>query len=292
MRFSQRFVIISAVILTIILPLKATKPDKTLPLGTTVTIDSQPETPGVQSWSVSSAYQNGTNKIEYILPTNAEKGKLYPVVYILPVNAGTKGDWGHPLEVALKHDLATKFQAIIVCPAYNALPWFGDNPNDSKFRQSSYFTDVVIPLVESRLPALAEPRGRFLVGFSKSAHGVLGIFLRNTSQFAKIALFENYWGRPSTEQWENWGFASCYGTRQNYDAWDPQLLIDLHKNELIGGSTRIIVLSGGPKIRLGVQALVDQLRLRQIPIQYNVDDNWIHNWTCGWLPVAISSLLY
>jgi hypothetical protein len=273
-------------------PLRAVKPDKNLLFGTTVTIDSQPETPGVHSWSVSSAFQNGINKIEYILPENLKKGKLYPVVYILPVNAGTKGNWGHPLEVALKYDLATKFQTILVCPAYNVLPWFGDNPNDPKFRQSSYFTDVVIPLVETRLPALDEPCGRFLVGFSKSAHGVLGIFLRNTSQFAKIAIFENYWGRPSNDQWENWGFAQCYGTRQNYDTWDPQLLIDLHQKELTGGSTRIIVLSGGPKIRLGVQGLVDQLRLRQIPIQYNVDDNWSHNWTCGWLPVAISSLFY
>lgn len=292
MGFSKQLILISAFILIVIKPIRAVEPTSILPFGTTVSIDLQQETPGVQSWSVSSTYQNGINKIEYILPENLEKGKVYPVVYILPVNAGTKGDWGHPLEVALKYSLATKFQAIFVCPAYNMLPWFGDNPNDSKFRQSSYFTDVVIPLVESRLPALADPRGRFLVGFSKSAHGVLGIFLRNTSQFAKIAVFENYWGRPTAEQWDNWGFASCYGTRESYDAWDPQQLIDLHQKELAGGSTRIIVLSGGPKIRLGVQALVDQLRLRQIPIQYNVDDNWSHNWTCGWLPVAISSLFY
>lgn len=267
------------------------EPAQALPPGAQVTIDEHPDTPGVQSWTVTSTYQHGSNKVEYLLPDPLAPGKRYPVVYCLPVNPGTKGNWGHPLEVARAANLANRYGVILVCPAYDALPWFGANPNNPEFRQSPYFTDIVIPLVEARLPALAEPRGRFIIGFSKSAHGGLGIFLRDTARFAKIAVFENYWGRPTAEQWAKWGFADCYGTRESYAQWDPQQLIDDHRKELAGGPTRIIVLTGGPKARLGVEALIGQLRDREIPIQTVADDHWNHDWTCGWLPVAVQSLL-
>ena len=271
-------------------PLSAAPPDG-LPAGTTVVVNEHPETPGVQSWTVTSAYQAGANQVEYLLPSPLVPGKRYPVVYCLPVNAGTKGNWGHPLEVAQAYDLANRFGVILVCPAYAVVPWYGDNPQNPQFRQSSYLTDVVMPLVESRLPALAEPRGRFLVGFSKSALGGMAIFLRRTDQFAKIAVFENYWGRPTADQWATWGFADCYGTRENFAAWDPQQLIDDHSKELVGGPTRIVVLTGGPKPRLGVDALVGQFKNDDIPIQYIEDDHWNHNWTCGWLPMAVASLM-
>jgi S-formylglutathione hydrolase FrmB len=272
-----------------------------LPAGVTLTVDDRPGTAGTQSWTIASPYQQGANRLEFLLPdaalpdsappNHADPGRRFPVVYCLPVNDGIQGSWGHPLEVARRHDLANRFQAIFVCPAYAVTPWYGDNPARPEMRQSSYLTEVVVPVVEARLPALAEARGRYLVGFSKSGHGALGIFLRHPERFAKVAVFETWFGLPDAAQWEGWGFSACYGTRESYDAWNPQRLIDERKQELARGPTRIVVLNGGPGARLGVEQLLAQLRDRAIPHALIADRSWGHAWGSGWLPLAVAALL-
>ena len=262
-----------------------------LPPGVTVTSDAQPETPGVASWTVTSPYQQGANKVEYLLPDPVSPGKRYPVVYCLPVNPGTAGKWGHPLTVARELGLANRHQVILVTPAYDAWPWFGGNPQRPEFRQSDYLTEVVIPLVEARLPALAEPRGRFLLGFSKSGHGALGILLRHRADFAQVALFETWFGQPNAKQWTEWGLDNCYGTRESYDAWNPQNLLDAQRAELVAEPSRITVLNGGPGARLGVEQLLAQLRDRKIPHTLIANPAWGHTWTSGWLPLALTAML-
>lgn len=261
-----------------------------LPEGTKITPDATPETPGVLSWTVTSPYQEGPNKLEVLLPQPLKPGRKYPVVYCLPVNATTKGDWGHPLTEAIKLDLPNRHQAIFVTPAYAVLPWFGDNPQRPEMRQNQYLIDVVIPFIESQYPADATPRGRYLVGFSKSGHGALGLFLRQPDFFSKVAVFENWWGVPNDEQWTQWGFATCYGTRENFDAYDPQLLIDKRKEQLAAGPTRIAVLLGGPGARLGVEGLLGKLRDRRIPHTEIRNAAMAHTWTSGWLPLAVAAI--
>ncbi len=262
----------------------------TLP-GVTVTVDEQAQTPGVQSWTVTSPYQQGGNRIEFLLPSHRDPAARYPVVYCLPVNDGTQGKWGHPLTVARQHELADRLDVILVCPAYAITPWYGDNPLRPEVRQSSYLTEVVVPLIEARLPALAEARSRYLIGFSKSGHGALGIFLRHLGRFAKVALFETWFGQPDASQWATWGFSDCYGTRESFDAWNPQQLIDEQKVKLAKGPSRIIVLNGGPGARLGVEALLAQLRDRVVPFTLIADGGWSHSWGSGWLPLAVTALL-
>ena len=55
--------------------------------------------------------------------------------------------------------------------------------------------------------------------------------------------------------------------------------------------TRITVLNGGPGIRLGVEALLGQLRDRQVPHTLIANSAWGHTWTSGWLPLAVAALV-
>jgi hypothetical protein len=252
--------------------------------------DATPETPGVQSWSVTCSYQEGTNKLEILLPEPLDPQRRYPVVYCLPVNAGTKGNWGHPLTEALAHQLPNRYQAIFVCPSYHRLPWYGDNPARAELRQNRYLLEVVLPFIEKTYPAVARPEGRYLVGFSKSGLGALSLFLRNPEKFHKVAVFENWFGQPTEEQWNNWGFAECYGTRANFNDYDPQHLIDLRKDLLAVGPTRLCVLGGGPGLRLGVDSLMSLLTDRKIPHTEIWNRTMGHTWTSGWLPLAVAAL--
>lgn len=255
-----------------------------------ITRDPQPVTKGTESWTVESPFLRGANKIEVLLPSPMEKERAYPVIYVLPVNAGTKGDWGHPLEEALRDDLANRHQAIFVVPSFPVLPWFGDNPNDPEMRQNRHVSEVVVPFIDKTYPTLAKPEGRAVIGFSKSALGALQLFLLEPEKFGGVAVFENWYGVPNALQWEKWGFAECYGTRENYDALDPQRLLNENKERLSKEKRPLAVLIGGPGPRLGTELLLMQLRGTGIPHLEIRDTSWGHTWKSGWLPLAVTAL--
>lgn len=255
-----------------------------------ITRDPQPVTKGTESWTVESPFLPGANKIEVLLPSPMDKGRAYPVIYVLPVNAGTKGDWGHPLEEALRDDLANRHQAIFVVPSFPVLPWFGDSATDPSMRQNRHVSEVVVPFIDKTYPTLAKPEGRALIGFSKSALGALQLFLLEPDKFGAAAVFENWYGVPDDLQWNKWGFAECYGTRANYDAMDPQKLLNANKDRLISEKRPLAVLIGGPGPRLGTELLLMQLRGTGIPHVEVRDTSWGHTWTSGWLPFAVTAV--
>jgi hypothetical protein len=269
-----------------------------LPEGVIVTRDPIAETPSVESWSIVSPYQQGTNKVEVLLPTHVEPTRKYPVVYCLPVNAGTRGNWGHPLTEAIRCGLADKYQAIFVTPSFSVLPWYGNNPDNPLFRENDHITKAVMPFIESHYPTLdfnnvlspSQSSSNYLIGFSKSALGALALFFNNPEKFHSVAVFENWYGQPSDLQWSTWGFKECYGTRANFDLYDPQLLISKHAVDFDKGPSRITVLGGGPGVRIGVDQLMGVLRDKSVPHVEIWDHAMSHDWRSGWMPLAVASL--
>jgi len=256
-----------------------------------ITKDPVAVTSGSDSWTVESPFLPGKNKIEVLLPKTLAEGRRYPVVCVLPVNAGTKGDWGHPLEEAMRHDLADRHQAIFVVPSFPVLPWFGDSATDPRMRQNRHLSECVVPFIDATYPTLASPDRRALIGFSKSALGALQLFILEPQTFGAVAVFENWWGVPDATQWESWGFAVCYGTRENYDALDPQKLLPKNKDRLHESKCPIAVLIGGPGPRTGTELLLWQLRNDAIPHTEIRNTTWGHSWTSGWLPFAVEAVL-
>jgi Putative esterase len=267
--------------------LRATSPSQD---NVVVTKDSQSETPGVESWSIVSPYQLGTNKVEVLLPSRFDPTLQYPVVYCLPVNAGTKGNWGHPLTEALRCGLADRYQAIFVTPSFHVLPWYGNNPENPLFRENEQITKAVIPFIKSHYPVRTGDGGSYLIGFSKSALGALALFLNDPKEFKAVAVFENWYGQPNDLQWNTWGFRECYGTRANYDLYDSQLLIAKHAAMLANGPSRITVLGGGPGPRTGVDQLMALLRDKSVPHVEIWDRSMSHDWRSGWMSLAVASL--
>ena len=167
-----------------------------LPDGVHVTRDHHPETEGVESWLISSPYQTGTNKVEVLLPESFDPSHKYPVVYCLPVNAGTKGDWGHPLTEAKREHLPDMYRAIFVCPSFPILPWYGNNPENPAVRENDHILKAVIPFIESNYPVRKSGQSRYLIGFSKSAIGALSLFFRQEIPFAKSPSLKTGMGIP------------------------------------------------------------------------------------------------
>lgn len=261
-----------------------------LPEGVTVTKDESSKIDGTSTYTITSPHQKGPNKVEVLLPAPLDPEKKYAYVICLPVNTGVAGPFGHPLIEAKKHDLANRHQVIIVAPAYDVEPWFGDHPTNPAPRQQQYVLDALIPAIEQELPVRKDPAGRFIVGFSKSGLGALGLILRNPTQFARIAAFDSFMGQPTDEQFNKWGLVASYGTRANFDKFDPMQLIDKAKADFKAADRRFVILAGGPGSRIGVDMLAQKLKDAQIPFTYILQTNAGHHWETGWLSMAIAGL--
>lgn len=276
---------------TLIAILACFAPAIALPDGVTISKDDASTIPGTITYTVTAPQQKSPNKVEVLTPDDMDATRQYAYVICLPVNTGTAPKFGHPLAEAKKHDLANRFGLIIVAPAYDVEPWFGDHPTAPAPRQQAYVTEALIPAIESVLPVRTDAGGRFLVGFSKSGLGALGLFIRHPDQFARVAVFDSFTGQPTEEQFRLWGFAASYGDRETYDKLEPIALIERNKDKLrTKDDRRFVVMAGGPGNRTGVDNLVAKLRETNIPYTYILQSTAGHHWETGWLPLAVAAL--
>ena len=118
--------------------------------------------------TVESSFQAGATKISVLLP-NALRGRTKVSRVVCPSRRGRR--WralGSAIDEVKRFDLHNAHRLICVYPTFSQVPWYGDHPTDPRIRQESYFLKVVVPFVDREYPASSEPRGRLLVGFSKS----------------------------------------------------------------------------------------------------------------------------
>ena len=223
------------------------------------------------------------------MPDGVRPDARYPVVYLLPVTTGTDCAWGSGIAEARRGDLHNRHQVIFVAPAFDSIPWYGDNPLRPEVRQSSYLTDVVIPFVDREFPTCAGPDGRSVVGFSKSGLGALSFFLRRPDLFGQVAAFDPALA-PTPRNFRAWPVVHSYGTRSNFDRSDPLPLLTRHRSRLRRSPQRIVLLAGGPGPRSGADRYRERLTEFRIPFVYILGSTMAHTWTSGWLPLALAAL--
>jgi hypothetical protein len=235
---------------------------------------------------VRSAYQSGPTKIKVLLPDVMEEGRRYPVLYVLPVEAGDGTRWGDGLVEVKSHDLHNRHRLICVLPTFSDLPWYADHPTDPGIRQESYLLRVVIPVVERRYPAMREPEGRLLVGFSKSGWGAFSLLLRHPDVFGRAAA----WDAPLTEDRpKRFGMGPIFGTRENFEHYRVSALLDKRSDVLL--RKRRLVLTGYGNFRAHHVGVHEQLVSLGIPHVYRDGPRREHQWHSGWLPEAVDLLV-
>jgi len=235
---------------------------------------------------VRSEYQSGPTQIKVLLPDPLDQGKRYAVLYVLPVEAGDGTRWGDGLVEVKKHNLHNRHRLICVLPTFSHLPWYADHPTDPGIRQESYFLKVVVPLVESRYPAVAEPEGRLLLGFSKSGWGAFSLLLRNPHLFGKAAA----WDAPLREDRPGrFGMGPIFGTDENFQRYRISTLLETQADQLRPKCR--LVLTGYDNFRTHHVETHEQLVALSIPHVYRDGPRRNHEWHSGWLPEAVDLLL-
>ncbi len=248
--------------------------------------DAEKNNDGFLVHRVRSPYQSGPTLVKILLPDGVDDGKHYRVLYVLPVEAGDGDRWGRGLLEVKKHDLHNRHRLICVLPTFSQLPWYADHPTNPGIRQESHFLRVVVPLVESRYPALVRPEGRLLVGFSKSGWGAFTLLLRNPQLFAGAAA----WDAPLMEpRPERFGMGPIFGTQENFEHYQVSTLLERQAPSL-RQNTRL-VLTGSDAFRPHHVETHEQLTNLAVPHVYRDGPHRRHHWQSGWLPEAVNLLV-
>jgi predicted esterase len=241
---------------------------------------------GVYIHRVRSDYQAGATVIRVLLPDKLDKDKRYPVIYVLPVEAGDGRQYGNGLAEIKKLDLHNKLGVICVEATFSQLPWYADHSTDEKIRQETYFLKVVLPFVEAHYPALKQRAGRLLLGFSKSGWGAFSLLLRHPNVFGKAAA----WDAPVMMAMPNkYGMADIFGSQQNFEKYQLSKLFAAHGKDL-GKASRLALL-GYSNFQAHHQQAHDLMTKLGIPHEYRDEKKSPHTWHSGWVEAGATWLM-
>ena len=251
----------------------------------TAVSDARPDDNGIPVHEVRSPFQAGVTKIRVLPPDKLEPGKRYPVIYVLPVEALDGRRYGDGLLEVKKNGLNNAAAAIFVAPTFSHLPWYADHPTDLAIRQESYFLKVVLPYVESHYPAVADSKGRLLLGFSKSGWGAYSLLLRHPDVFGKAAA----WDAPlMMDAPGRYGSGDIFGTAENFEPYRVSNLLASRAAAL--GTERRLILLGYGNFRdhhEKAHALMDEHRIAHA---YRDGPPRKHDWHSGWVTEAVEFL--
>jgi S-formylglutathione hydrolase FrmB len=241
---------------------------------------------GVLVHEARSPYQAKTTLVRVLLPNMLEKGKTYPVVYVLPVEAGTENRYGDGLKEVQTLDLHNKLNAVFVAPTFTHLPWYADHPTKPEIRQESYLLKLVVPFIDKTYPVKAEAGGRLLLGFSKSGWGAWSLLLRNPDVFGRAAA----WDAPlMLDKPGKYGSGDIFGTADNFDGYRVSKVLEAKADKL--QKEKRLVLLGYGNFRAEheqAHALLDKLKVAH---EYRDGPDRKHDWHSGWVKEAAELLV-
>ena len=184
---------------------------------------------GVKIHTVETQYQNGEQEIHVLLPDDYKEGKLYHVLYLLPVEKGFNQRYGYGLGVLKEMNAHNKYDIIIVQMGFEKEPWYGDHVSNPKTRQASYLKEFIIPFIEKHYSTKNAPEGRLLLGFSKSGWGAFSLILTYPEFFGYAAS----WDAPMFFDRFHYSMEQVYGTLEQLNAYRPDLLVSRQKKHFL-----------------------------------------------------------
>jgi S-formylglutathione hydrolase FrmB len=230
--------------------------------------------------------QDRPTTIRVLLPTKLEKDRRYPVVYVLPVEAGDGNRYGDGLVEVKKLGLHDKLGLIFVAPTFARLPWYADHPTQRGIRQESYLLRVVLPFVEEKYPALAKVEGRLLLGFSKSGWGALTLLLRHPTVFGKATA----WDAPlDMDRPGKYGSGEIFGDDATFQKYRVSTLLEAQAGKL--GEKARLAVHGYGNFRPAHQAVHDLMTRLKVPHDYQDGPERKHDWHSGWVAAAVEFLV-
>jgi S-formylglutathione hydrolase FrmB len=234
---------------------------------------------------IKSIHQAGPTELRMLLPDDLQPEERFPVVFVLPVEAGRKVHYGDGLTEVRKHDLHNKYRAIFAAPTFFHLPWYIDHATDPKLQQETYFIEDVVSFVLKNYPASEDRSGRLLLGFSKSGWGAVSLLLRHPDLFERAAA----WDAPfMMQQLGKYGTTPIFGSEAVLDEYELSIAIKkLAEPEQLDHR---LIITGYGGFRTEHEQFHALLEARGVEHIYRDGPKRKHDWHSGWVAEAVGLL--
>ncbi|MCA9034122.1 MAG: hypothetical protein KDA91_03275 [Planctomycetaceae bacterium] len=241
----------------------------------------------IRTHTLRSTNQARETSVRVLLPDQLEESVSYPVVYVLPVEAGTTTRWGDPVQQVLRNDLHNKHGAVCVFPSFADLPWYADHSTNPQLKQEAYLLEDVLPFVESSYPVITMRKGRLLVGFSKSGWGAWSLLLRHPDTFERAAAFD---APLMMDRSGRYGSGPIFGNEENFRAYHVADLLRQRQRTFQSEAPRLMFSGTGNFAgeHQRMKELLDDISFPHVQIPGPTRE---HSWGSGWLPEAFEWLL-
>lgn len=233
---------------------------------------------GIQTYVVSSDYQEKPCNLYVLLPDHFDKSKKYKVLYVLPAWAPSP----EGIKEIKKLDLANKYNVICVGPDSSRMPWYVDDEVNPRIRNDTYIPDVIVPFIDKRFPTIAKPEGRILIGYSKAGMGAVSLLLRHPDVFGRAGSWDGIIMMQNRPEF--------YGSKEHFAGYYVPTLMQERAAMLKGQPARIAIAGFGDLKRDcdEAHALMDKLG---IPHFYDNSVKRRHEWNSGWLSPLVKVLM-
>jgi S-formylglutathione hydrolase FrmB len=163
-------------------------------------------------------------KAVVITPDTYQKGKIFPVVYLLHGAGDIYSGWitKAPNVVAL----SDTYQQIIVCPDGNVTSWYFDSPVNKDWKYETYITSELIPWIDGHYKTIKDRKGRGITGLSMGGHGALYLSFRHQDLFGTAGSMSG--GVDIRPFPKNWKIEEKLGSYAGYpENWEKNTVINL-----------------------------------------------------------------
>lgn len=217
----------------------------------------------VDTITLSSRYVSPAVKVTVIHPAWTDATTRYPVVYLLNGYGGDYRSW--PQGQPRLNEIAQEKGVIFVCPDGRD-SWYWDSPEEPELQMESLITRVLVPMIDTNYPTIADPAHRAVSGLSMGGHGALWLGIRHPEIFGSIGSMSGGVNiLPFTKKWKIAQHLGPYD--ENVERWEEHSVINLVPSMSPGQN--IIVDCGVDDFFAGVNNdLHEALLARGIPHDY------------------------
>lgn len=178
----------------------------------------------VDTVSTYSASMKKTIKAVIIKPDSYEKGKIYPVVYLLHGAGDIYSGWIKKAPTVVL--AADTYQQIIVCPDGNVTSWYFDSPVNPAWKYETYITKELVPWVDAHYQTIKDRKGRAITGLSMGGHGALYLAFKHQDLFGAAGSMSGGVDiRPFPKNWKIEEKLGSYA--ENPGNWEKNTVVNL-----------------------------------------------------------------
>ena len=142
----------------------------------------------VDTLQIPSIAMNKTYKAAVVLPNSYAKSKSnYPVLYLLHGAYGHFNDWlSKTPDKMLVHNLADKYNIIIVMPEGETFSFYLDSPVNKGSQFETYITKEVVQKIDQTYRTVADKKGRVISGLSMGGHGAMYLSSKHPELYSAV----------------------------------------------------------------------------------------------------------